>query len=368
MWDAVTGTLFNTFEGHSSFVTSVAFSPDGTKIVSGSVDNTVRVWDANTGALYATLEGHSDWVTSVAFSPDGTKIVSGSDDNTVRVWDANTGTLYATLEGHSRRVTSVAFSPDGTKIVSGSFDQSIIVYKIIDKNEYKIIDKNEYNRTIKNNLLEIIKLCYIKEKILQLKKNININSPFTNINKNIKQTKDKLEIYKNLLFEYKPTCEDLISIFCSIEFDFTSLVNNETMAKYKTTRIKNIKNSNNSKNESSLSNSKNENSTKLYNNEFKNVIPDEVYNIIGDYLNKLFEIKINKASRNTNMTVKRSDENEENELQLLIDQISIRKIEPRKIKITFKGEKGYNADGLKRDFFYIIQEQLNKKEKKKKIL
>ena len=73
---------------HSSHVWSVAFSPDGTKIVSGSHDETVRVWDAVTGTLSNTLEGHSSDVTSVAFSPDGTKIVSGSKDKTVRIWDA----------------------------------------------------------------------------------------------------------------------------------------------------------------------------------------------------------------------------------------------------------------------------------------
>ena len=71
-----------------SIILSVAFSPDGTKIVSGSRDNTVRVWDAVTSTLSNTLEGHFDRVTSVAFSPDGTKIVSGSRDTTVRVWDA----------------------------------------------------------------------------------------------------------------------------------------------------------------------------------------------------------------------------------------------------------------------------------------
>ena len=67
------------------------------------------------------LKGRSDVVTSVAFSPDGKKIVSGSYDDTIRVWDAETGKeVIQPLEGHSESVSSVAFSPDGKKIVSGS--------------------------------------------------------------------------------------------------------------------------------------------------------------------------------------------------------------------------------------------------------
>ncbi|KAL5327862.1 hypothetical protein ACEPPN_005568 [Leptodophora sp. 'Broadleaf-Isolate-01'] len=125
LWDAATGALQQTLEGHSSTVTSVAFSPDGTQVVSGSGDETVRLWDAATGALQQTLEGHSGWVTSVAFSADGTQVVSGSGDETVRLWDAATGALQQTLEGHSVTVESVAFSADGTQVVSGSGDKTV---------------------------------------------------------------------------------------------------------------------------------------------------------------------------------------------------------------------------------------------------
>src|SRR5712675_120186 len=119
--------LQNIFHGHSRTVNSVAFSPNGSRIVSGSEDNTIRLWDAETGdPIGKPLEGHSRGVYSVAFSPDGSRIVSGSVDKTIRLWDAETGDpIDKPLEGHSSGVLSVAFSPDGCHIVSGSSDKTI---------------------------------------------------------------------------------------------------------------------------------------------------------------------------------------------------------------------------------------------------
>ena len=117
-------------EGHHSAVVTIAFSPDGTQIVSGSWDHTIRVWDAQSGnVILGPLEGHSSSVCSVAFSPDGKQIVSGSSDHTIQVWDAQSGNvILSPLEGHSSSVQSVSFSPDGKQIVSGSSDHTIRVW------------------------------------------------------------------------------------------------------------------------------------------------------------------------------------------------------------------------------------------------
>ena len=125
VWDVATGAELMTLRGHDEGVGSVAFSPDGKRIVSGSEDNTIKIWDAATGAELMTLRGHSDKVWSVAFSPDGKRIVSGSRDKMVKVWDVTNGDELMTIRGHQRMIGPVSFSPDGRRIVSGSIDWTI---------------------------------------------------------------------------------------------------------------------------------------------------------------------------------------------------------------------------------------------------
>jgi hypothetical protein len=106
------------FAGHSASVTSVAFSPDGTLVLTGSYDDTARLWETGSGKQVAVLEGHSNWVFSVAFSPDGTRVLTGSGDGTVRLWEVGSDKQVAVLEGHSSLVSSVAFSPDGSLAIT----------------------------------------------------------------------------------------------------------------------------------------------------------------------------------------------------------------------------------------------------------
>ncbi|KAJ5805509.1 G-protein beta WD- 40 repeats containing protein [Penicillium pulvis] len=125
LWDTASGDLQKTLEGHKYWVNTVAFSSDSKQIVSGSDEKTIRLWDAATGNLQMTLEGHLESVNTVAFSPDGKQIASGSSDDTIKLWDTVTGNLQMTLEGHLESVNTVAFSPDGKQIVSGSDDKTI---------------------------------------------------------------------------------------------------------------------------------------------------------------------------------------------------------------------------------------------------
>lgn len=134
MWDVRTGTeVAGPFKGHTDWVRSVAFSPDGNHIVSGSDDQTIRVWDVNTGTTVAgPFLGHDAEVHSVAFSPNGRHIISGSLDETILVWDVDSGQPVTNpLEGHIGAITSVSFSPDGNSCASSSDDGTIRIWDIM---------------------------------------------------------------------------------------------------------------------------------------------------------------------------------------------------------------------------------------------
>ena len=131
LWNAHTGEHIRTLSGHTHYVDSVAFSPDGNMIASGGSDDTVYLWNAHTGEHIRTLSGHTGRVFSVAFSPDGNTIASGSEDYTIRLWNAHTGEHIRTLSGHTDQVDSVAFSPDGNTLASGSWDGTVLLWELV---------------------------------------------------------------------------------------------------------------------------------------------------------------------------------------------------------------------------------------------
>jgi len=131
LYDLKTGKMMGALEGQStSEVWTVCFSPDGSNILSGSLDRAIRVWDVRDRECKWALRGHDEWVNGIAVSSDGTTIVSGSGDKTVRIWDTKTMGCRSTLRGHEDFVRSVCVTGDNQSIVSASDDCSLKVWDV----------------------------------------------------------------------------------------------------------------------------------------------------------------------------------------------------------------------------------------------
>lgn len=124
----------DTLKGHTGWVWSVSFSPDGKYIASGSTDHKIILWDVATRAAVGTMMGHSDIVLSAVFNPEGTILASGSRDKKIVLWDVAScqpiRTLGGWFSGHSELVNSVAFSSDGQSLVSGGWDSKVILWDV----------------------------------------------------------------------------------------------------------------------------------------------------------------------------------------------------------------------------------------------
>jgi hypothetical protein len=119
-WHAASGREWLTLRGHAREVNSVAWSPDGRRLATGSSDCTAKMWDVAGGRDPLNLQGHTGVVRSVAWSPDGARLATGSDDGTTKVWEVTGGRELLTLEGPTGQVHSVAWSPDGARLATGT--------------------------------------------------------------------------------------------------------------------------------------------------------------------------------------------------------------------------------------------------------
>jgi WD40 repeat protein/serine/threonine protein kinase/DNA-binding LacI/PurR family transcriptional regulator len=144
------GVLQDPLEAHAAPVRTLAISPDGTRLASGGgnillgesrpEDNVIRIWDLATNQVVSELAGHSAPVNALAFSPNGTRLLSGADDNTLILWDVTTASAVQTFTGHSAAILSVAFSPDGLFAASGSEDESVRYWDLTTLQQVNILE------------------------------------------------------------------------------------------------------------------------------------------------------------------------------------------------------------------------------------
>lgn len=137
VWDIPTKTCIVELHGHENFVKSVSVSYDGRWIASGSADCDIMVWDAPPSSPSTSsasfrprmlMKGHGEPVNAVSLSRDGSRVISGSSDRTVRVWETTRGTSVAILRGHGGPVNAVAISADGNFIASGGIDRTLRIW------------------------------------------------------------------------------------------------------------------------------------------------------------------------------------------------------------------------------------------------
>jgi hypothetical protein len=329
IWDADTGAQLAELNGHFSIVNSVSWSPDGSRLASASWDNTVQVWNAHTGSQLDELKGHSSYVNSVSWNPDGSRLASASSDETVRVWywdnATKTGSQLAILKGHSHSVTSVNWSPDGTKIASASIDKTVRVW-----------EKLELYPEINEELLDLLPKEQSKNYIKSIMSDYNEFSKY--FVRNYLIEKNGVKEIKNMNYN-----------------NFFKLIHNslevDNLSKFSNIIIKFINSIPEELNNSFFNGFNSSDARKFILDIYKNIISEYI-----PYLNNYF----NDNNRPNYSKIYRTVRN--SELDLLLKNFKSNKLKPySSITIVYEGEIGINAGGLSREFFKNIEKQLNDK-------
>ncbi len=129
-WRVADGAPVMGIKGHKDAIYSLAISPDGKILATGSYDQKIKLWDAQTGKEIRTLSGHNGCIYDLAFRPDGKILASASADRTVKLWDANTGERRDTLSQSQKELYAVVFSADGKRLYAGGADNRIRVWEV----------------------------------------------------------------------------------------------------------------------------------------------------------------------------------------------------------------------------------------------
>ncbi|MCE9603503.1 MAG: serine/threonine protein kinase [Planctomycetia bacterium] len=147
VWDVATGKLLNTFVVSSGEIKlvpwQVAFHPDGSRLAVASYDESIRVWDLATGKELPSLNAHAGGFSSLAYSPEGKHLAAGSfERGTITLWDATDGKLLQTLEGHQGKVADVEFSSDGTRLASAGWDKTVRLWNVADGKQLNVFKRH----------------------------------------------------------------------------------------------------------------------------------------------------------------------------------------------------------------------------------
>ncbi len=130
LWELPTGTLRKTLNGHVEGINALAISPNSGILSSGGFDKFMILWDLTSGEVHKSLAGHTNWTEALAISPDSRILASGSEDKTIKLWELPAGTLRQTLTGHTMAVDALAISPDSRTLVSGGGDRTIRLWNL----------------------------------------------------------------------------------------------------------------------------------------------------------------------------------------------------------------------------------------------